>query len=202
MKKLILVVSLLLLFSFGGAYVYGGNENTHHINEHRREHKKKPNYHIPVPPIEIPPVATPEAIIELPIVTIESHDPGPSSNTTQTPRCSDGETIQLPANVHVVRHGDGAHVNFFITEGYSANIYYKEVGQNGWTHSVLRDEVVKYKNGDNYVSYPIGGLNPNTGYIFGVEQVKGCGGGKTVTAVVIDGPTNVTFPLSYWEWTR
>ena len=121
-----------------------------------------------------------------------------AGSSTNPPVCSDASTIQLPANIHVVRKGSEATVTFFITQGDSANIYYKVVGQSDWQYSVPN---VK-GNGDNYVSYTIGGLNPALGYTFGVQQVQGCGGGQLVEAVVVDGPQARTFGFSFWQWSK
>jgi hypothetical protein len=125
---------------------------------------------------------------------------GKSSNpdATKAPQCSDGVTVQLPANVHVIRNGKEATVNFFITEGNSANIYYKDNNSTEWQHAVSD---VK-PNGDNFVSYTIGGLDPNVGYTFGIQQKKGCGGGQLVESVVIDGPQSTVFMFSFWRWSK
>lgn len=148
----------------------------------------------PTPTEEVTPTPTPEdtggsSVGDAPL----------TNNTTGAPSCPNGKTVNLVANPHVWRNGSQATVNFFITEGDSANIYYREEGVNGWTHSVLQSEVKKYVNGDKYVSYTIYGLNPQLGYDFGIEQVNGCGGGQ-VLSVVVDGPQPRLFMFSYWEW--
>lgn len=114
------------------------------------------------------------------------------------PVCSNGDTIELPANPFVVRQGDKATVNFFITQGDNANIYYKVLGQNDWQFSVPNLK----PNSDHFVSYTITGLNPQLGYVFGIQQTFGCGGGNYVTAVVVDGPQTRVFNFSYWEWSK
>jgi hypothetical protein len=124
--------------------------------------------------------------------------PEPEKHNSDAPQCTDGSTTQLPANIHVVRDGKKATVNFFITEGDRANVYYRVVGQKEWQHAVAS----LLPNADNFVSYTIEGLNPNLGYDFGIQQVRGCGGGNLVTAVVVDGPNAQVFGLSYWEWSK
>lgn len=143
----------------------------------------------------------------------EEEEPTPTPTPTETPKgeeqrsapasasapvCSDGNVVQLPANPHVVRNGSSATVNFFITSGDSANVYWKVTGGNEWQHSLSN---VK-PNSENFVSVTINGLDPELGYDFGVQQKLGCGGGQLVTAVVIDGPSPVTFRFSYWEWSK
>lgn len=118
----------------------------------------------------------------------------------EAPVCPDGYTTKVVENLKVIRKGSTATVEFLITEGDSANIYYKEAGQSVWTHSVLTEDVKKYVNADKFVSYPINDLDPVLGYDFGVQQVKGCGGGQIVTAVVKDGPEARTFGLSFYLW--
>jgi hypothetical protein len=121
-----------------------------------------------------------------------------AGSSTNPPVCGDRSTINLPANSHVIRKGEQATVNFFITEGDSANIYWREVGQSNWQHAVSN---VK-PNGDMFVSFVIHELKPNVGYDFGIQQVRGCGGGQLVTAVIVDGPEAQTFGFSYWEWSK
>ena len=121
------------------------------------------------------------------------HDQGP-------PTCTDATTINLPANIHVTRSGTDATVTFFVTQGDHANIYYRELKENDWTHSVIGINAGDYK--DNYISYTIHNLKAGVGYTFGIQQVIGCGGGQLVTAVVIDGPQSQTFGYSYWEWSK
>lgn len=117
--------------------------------------------------------------------------------SVSAPVCPDGTTTQLPANPHVIRDGSKAIVNWFQTEGDSANVYYKEVNASGWQHSV---NDIKVDNADKFGQVTINDLDPNLGYTFGIQQKKGCGGGQTVTAVIIDGPAPSLFYLSYWEW--
>ena len=119
-----------------------------------------------------------------------------AGSSTEAPRCTNGDTTQLPANLHVVREGGDATVNFFVTEGDSANIYWRVVGSSEWQNAVAD---VK-PNADRFVGYTIHGLNPDLGYDFGVQQVRGCSGGQLVTAVVVDGPESQTFGMSYWTW--
>lgn len=119
-------------------------------------------------------------------------------STTEAPVCSDGSTTQLPANSHVIRSGSNATVNFFMTEGDSANIYWRVVGSSDWQNAVSD---VK-PNSDKFVSYTIHDLNPALGYDFGIQQKQGCGGGQLVTAVVVDGPKNRLFTFTYWEWSK
>ena len=122
-----------------------------------------------------------------------------AGSSTEAPQCPDGSTSQPVQGAVVERHGTGADVRFDITQGDGAVIYYKEVGQENWTHSILREEVKKYTT-DNHVNYPVGGLDPNLGYTFGIQQTQGCGGGQIVTAVIIDGPASQLFYLSSYEW--
>lgn len=121
-----------------------------------------------------------------------------AGSSTNPPVCTTGDTVKLPANLHVIRKGNQATVNFFITEGDSANIYYRIVGQKNWQYSVIN---VK-PNSDNFVSYVISGLDPKLGYDFGVQQKLGCGSGQLITAVVVDGPITHTFSFTYWEWSK
>lgn len=134
-----------------------------------------------------------------------SEEPGQPGNpptfagsSTNAPVCPDGNTVNLPANPHVLRAGESATVNFFLTEGDSANIYWRVVGKSEWEHSFSNAK----PNSDNFVSFTIHGLDPNLGYDFGVQQKKGCGGGQLVTAVVVDGPQPQLFHFSYWEWSK
>lgn len=140
------------------------------------------------PPVEMP-TATPSASVSSGINPVVN-------DSTQPPICPDGTVLELVANPHVLRAGDSATVNFFITKGDSANIYWKEVGASNWQHA-LAD--VK-PNTDRFVSQVIGGLNPALGYTFGIQQKQGCGGGQIATAVIVDGPEDRLFHFSYWEW--
>lgn len=118
-----------------------------------------------------------------------------AGSSTEAPVCPNGTTTNVVANPHVLRNGSEATVNFFITEGDSANIYYSVVGQPHWGNAVSN---VK-PNSDNFVSYTIRDLDPQLGYDFGIQQTRGnCGGGK-VTAVIVDGPQDKLFRLSYYE---
>lgn len=95
------------------------------------------------------------------------------------PQCTDLDTIKLPANVHVIRtKGETtALVNWFQTEGNSANIYFKEITSNKWEHAD-RDIDVR----TSYVSNKINFLKADAEYIFAVQQKNGCGGGQLVIA--------------------
>jgi hypothetical protein len=125
----------------------------------------------------------------------------PGLSEAKAPSCTDGSTILLPANFHVERSGESATLKWFQTQGDQVNIFYKEVGQTGWTHSVGDVTAKAGAFPDNYNEFTVHGLNPSLGYTFGIMQKHGCGGGETVTAVVIDGPQSRLFPFSYWEWT-
>lgn len=145
------------------------------------------------------PSATPSAT-PTPEQNIVGSGNGGGGNTNNPPVCSNGDTIQLPANPFVIREGDKAIVNFFITQGDNANIYYKVVGQKDWQYSVPNLK----PNDLHFVSYTITGLNPQLGYTFGIQQTYGCGGGNYVTAVIVDGATYrpVIWNFSYWEWSK
>lgn len=119
-----------------------------------------------------------------------------TSSNNQTPVCVDNNTIKLPANLHVIRNGSDATVNWFQTEGNMASIYYRQLNEKNWTHAVGDISV------DDYMSYTIHLLKPKMGYIFGVEQKWNCSGGQMVTAIVIDGWQSKVFNFSYWEWSR
>lgn len=147
----------------------------------------------PCPPEESP-TPSPEPSVEpSPEATTEAKINEPSGNVT-TPQCPDGNTTNVVANPHVLRAGSDATVNFFITEGDNASIFYSVVGQPHWQHAVADIK----PNADKFVSYTIHDLDPNLGYDFGIQQRQGCGGGKT-TAVVVDGSATQLFKLSYWE---
>ena len=124
--------------------------------------------------------------------------PEPPKGTTEAsaPQCTDYTPLTLPSNVHVIRSGANATVNFF-TQSNNANIYFKEVSSVEWQHA-LRDIPVT----GGYVSVDIHDLNPALGYTFGVQASNSCAGGETVLAVVVDGPQSVTFGFSYWEWLK
>lgn len=136
---------------------------------------------------------------ETPKQEVRSDSSSSGTSMPTAPVCNDGNTINLPANPHVYRKGEEAIVNWFETEGNSANIYYKEVGQENWTHAVRDIEV---NNADRFGSVTIRALNPNLGYIFGIQQKYGCGGGETVIAVIVDGPESQLFQFSYWIWAK
>lgn len=142
----------------------------------------------PTPTVEPTPTTTP---------TSDGQSDGKSSNpdATKAPVCPDGKTVSVPANPHVWRNGASATVNFFITEGDSADVVYKEVNASDWQHAVANLK----PNADKFVSVDINGLDPELGYTFGVRQRTGCGGGETITAVIVDGPEPTLFQFSYWE---
>ncbi len=134
-------------------------------------------------------VPTPDPEVEQPVEA-----PRPELTQATAPQCNDSTPLILPNNVHVVRSGAEATVNFF-TSGSNANIYFKGVNAPNWEHSV-RDISVE----GGYVSYTIHDLDPMLGYTFGIQAANSCAGGETVVAVVVDGPESVTFPFSFWEW--
>lgn len=145
----------------------------------------------PTPTEEVTPTASPSPT---PCTQNCGNPPTFPESSTKAPVCGEGETTNVVANPHVLRNGEQATVNFFITEGDSANVYYSVVGQPHWQYSVNDVKA----NSDNFVSVTIHGLDPKLGYDFGIQQKKGCGGGKT-TAVVVDGPEDKLFQFSYWE---
>ena len=142
-------------------------------------------------PTDVPePTPTPEVT-----PTPRTPDPGSCNgcgHTMDPPMCTDGTTILLPANFHVIRNGVSATLKWWPTQGGQVNVFYKEVDQKNWTHG-LADQL-------NNGNLTIGGLNPNLGYTFGLMQKNGCGGGQLVTSVVIDGPQSRLFTFSYWMW--
>jgi hypothetical protein len=141
-------------------------------------------------------VVTPTPTVEPKKDEGRNEDPGVLTyNLNQPPVCADGNTVKLPANPHVLRDGSSAVVNWFETEGNEANVYYKEVGASGWTHAVGD---VKVTGG--FGSVKVDNLNPDLGYVFGIQQKRGCAGGETVVAVIVDGPATKVFPFSYWLW--
>lgn len=115
-------------------------------------------------------------------------------SSTLAPVCTNGDTAKAVANPHVIRNGSEATVNFFITEGDSANVFYGIVGQPHWQHAVAD---VK-PNSDNFVSLTIKNLDPVGDYDFGIMQKTNCGGGK-ITAVIVDSYAPKVFGLSYYE---
>lgn len=136
---------------------------------------------------------------EEPTPTPPPSQPPVTSNagrTVSAPVCSDGSTTKLVDNLHVIRNGSSATVNYFITEGDSSNIYWKLNSSTEWQHAVsdIRG------NSDNYVSFTINDLDPIGDYTFGIQQVKGCGGGELATSVVVDDFAPNTFRMSYWTW--
>lgn len=159
--------------------------------------------------VKITELETRACVVENPTACEEEPTPSPSpepclencgnpptfaGSSTEAPVCPEGETTNVVANPHVLRNGSQATVNFFITEGDSANIFYSVVGQPHWQHAVADVKA----NSDNFVSYTITGLDANLGYDFGIQQKRGCGGGKT-TAVIVDGPEDQLFQITYWE---
>lgn len=114
------------------------------------------------------------------------------------PQCPNNEPLVLPANVHVIRNGSDATVNFFVPEGNSANVYFKVNGSPDWQHSV-RDIPVT----GGYVSYTVHELDPNLGYTFAVQSLNSCAGGELVLSVVEDPPANgKLFMFSWFEWLK
>ncbi len=222
----IIAIIAVVAISFGGFFVTNASA-------HDQEHKPSCDKHwdkcheVSPTPSKIPcwedevdcitpsvtptptPTATPEAT-PTPSITTNTNggsgvSDGRSSNpgATQAPMCSNGVTTQLPANSHVIRQGTDATVDFFITEGDSANIYVRKTGETDWNTPIAsaRDVI---PNGDKFVSYTFHNLDANQGYDFGIQQKQGCGGGQLVTAVVVDGAsyTPVLFRFSYWEWSK
>ena len=108
------------------------------------------------------------------------------------PMCPNSDTTVAAQNFHILRNGSQAIAKWVPTAGNQVNLYYREVGQTAWTHSV-RDEA-----NDGYLE--IGYLNPSLGYEFGLQQKADCGGGP-VTAVVIDPPVTkwTLFRVSYYQ---
>ena len=140
-----------------------------------------------------------------PDVTPTPKDPDPLTPAgvgAGAPVCTDGNTILLPAGFQIKRAGPDATYIWFQTQADQVNLYYKELGQDNWTHAVGNVQAKAGAFPDNYNEYTGHALNPNLGYVFGLQQVHGCGGGQLVTAVVIDGPTTQLFPFSYWEWSK
>lgn len=119
-----------------------------------------------------------------------------TSNPPSAPVCTDGSTTSVVANLQVARNGDQATVSFFVTQGDSANIYYKESSSQGWQYSV--PDVKAGENG--YVSYTITGLKAGVDYDFGVQQKVGCGGGQIVTSFVHDSFLTQIFRLTKYVW--
>lgn len=139
----------------------------------------------PEPTPEVTPTPEPEQPYTPPVVHGVSE--------WKPPACPDQNTLLLPYNLHVIRRGPMAEVKWVPTEASEVNLYYKENGQNVWTHAV-RDE----KN-DGFLV--VEGLNSKVGYTFGLQQKNGCAGGQTAVAVVIDPPANgKLFPMTHWEW--
>lgn len=157
----------------------------------------------PTPSEEPTPSATPSAT---PTPTNDGGNGG-GGQANNPPVCSNGDTIQLPANPFVVRKGDTATVNSFITQGDSENIYWGLSSDINWfkeNSSAGTNPNGVFPNADHFVSYTIGGLNPNLAYNFGIQQKWGCGGGNWVTAVIVDGASYnpITWDFSYWMWSK
>lgn len=141
------------------------------------------------------PTATPSATTT---TSSGSGGGGGGGQSNSAPVCSDGSTIQLVGNPFVQRKGSQATVNFFITQGDRANIYYKVLGQPNWQYSVIG----LTPNSDKFVSYTINSLDANLGYVFAIQQTQGCGGGQLANAVIVDGPSTRVFTFSFWEWAK
>lgn len=138
-----------------------------------------------------------DEVVACPTPTPEPPVTTNAGRTVEAPVCPDGSTTQLVANLHVWRNGGSADVNFFLTEGNHANIYWKVNDAGDWQHAVSGIT----PNSDNFISYTINDLDPNLGYTFGVQQTVGCGGGEIATSVVVDPPANgKLFNFSYWSW--
>ncbi len=99
------------------------------------------------------------------------------SSTAKAPVCSDRNTTNVPANIQIARNADKATISFFITDGDTADIFYKQRNASDWQYSVTGLK----PNADKFVSTKIGSLNPNLDYTFGVRQRIGCGGGEIAT---------------------
>ena len=168
-----------------------------HLANHPHDYAGQCSEITPTPSIEPSPEPTvsPEPEITPSIVPTITSAPEKQGGSVEAPRCGDGNTVNVPANAHVIRDGSHAMVNFFVTEGDSADVLWKEVSSPNWQHAISNLK----PNGDKFVSVDIGELNPNLGYTFGVRQRNGCGGGQTITAVIVDGPEPRLFTLSYWE---
>lgn len=138
-------------------------------------------------------VNPPPPVLPPPPPVVTPTGPHSDSGPVPAPVCTDGNTHGAVANAHVLRNGSHATVNFFVTDGDSANVYYKEVGQANWTHAVSNVKV----NSDRFGTVTINDLKPELGYTFGVQQVKGCSGGL-ITAVVVDGPETKLFVVNYY----
>ena len=144
----------------------------------------------PTPSPEVTPTPTPSGPVY-----------GVGGNPVTTPTCPDGNTSKPVANLHVTRNGTQATVVFFITEGDSANIYYKVSGQANWQYSVLDVKGIDVAGtNDKFVSYTINDLMKGVDYDFGIQQKFGCAGGQIVTAVVHDSYLPATFGLSWYQW--
>ena len=154
----------------------------------------------PEPTPEVTPEPKPQPVPPSPYTDGRSDGGSSDPGATRAPVCPNGQTDKLVANLHVVRDGSHATVNFFITQGDSATVYYKEVGESNWTHSVVREDISKVINSDKYVTFTINGLDKNLGYVFGVQQSYGCGGGPIATSVVVDSSASKTFYFSFWQW--
>jgi len=132
---------------------------------------------------------------------------GGGGQSNNAPVCSNGNTLQLPANPFVIRKGNTATVNSFITEGDSENIYWGLSSDINWVKENSSAETNPngvLPNSDHFVSYTINDLNPNAAYNFGIQQKFGCGGGNWITAVIVDGASYdpVIWNFSYWEWSK
>jgi hypothetical protein len=122
-------------------------------------------------------------------------DPGSCNGCDQKPTafiCPDTSVAVVPTNPNVTRKGADATVQYVPTAGDKVNYYWKELGASSW----------QFAAGDqpNNGYFVIHALNPNLGYVFGIQQSNGCSGGVLVTAVVIDGPAWLPhlFTLSYY----
>jgi len=128
---------------------------------------------------------------------------GSGGGTPDAPSCTTPNTNSLPANVFVVRNGTEVTVNGFITQGDSANIYWRESSQApSWPYSSAGTDPNGVKpNGDGFVSYHIGSLKKGVDYDFGFQQKWGCGSGEIwVKAIIHDSDTKGTiWRITSWE---
>jgi hypothetical protein len=135
-----------------------------------------------------------EEVTPTPTPTETPREPEQPQGPFGAPQCEDTTPLVLPSNVHVIRNGADATVNFF-TSSSNANIYYRISGTEGWQHA-LRDIPVT----GGYVSVTIHDLNPTGDYDFGIQSSNSCAGGEVVLAVVEDDYQPKTFMFSWWEW--
>jgi hypothetical protein len=194
LKTILSIALISALISFGGmvgvTQAQANYQNfpfhynfQHSHDKHHDDHKSYwPTPSVtPVPSEEVAPSVTPEVSDNTSGCTQNCGTPPTfQGSTTQAPVCTEPDTTQSVANPFVKRNGTEAVVNFFITEGNEANIYYKESGTNNWQYAVADLS----PNGDNFVSYTINALKQKVAYDFGIQETFGCGGGLIITAPV------------------